>query len=53
MIFDGMVKHFQSPQNIKFAMSLQYLQKEVRKGVHFLHLDKHPDMSKVSRIRIW
>ena len=27
MIFDGMVKHFQSYQNSKFAMSLQYLKK--------------------------
>ena len=37
----GMVKHFQISQNIKFAMSLQYLNKEVRDEVDFLHVDKH------------
>ena len=31
----GMVKHTQSSQNSKFAMSLQYLQKEVRYEVDF------------------
>ena len=37
----GMVKHSQSYQNSKFAMSLQYLKKEVRDEVDFLHADKH------------
>ena len=37
----GMVKHSQSFQNVKFAMSLQYLQKQVRDDVDFLHADKH------------
>ena len=37
----GMIKHSQSTQSNKFAISLQYLKKEVRDGVHFLHLDKH------------
>ena len=37
----GMVKHSQSSQNSKFAMSLQYLKKEVRDEVDFLHADKH------------
>ena len=37
----GMVKHSQSSQNVKFAMSLQYLQKQVRDDVDFLHADKH------------
>ena len=33
MIFERMVKHSQSFQNSKFAMSLQYLEKEVRDEV--------------------
>ena len=33
-------KHSQSSQNGQFAISLQYLKKEVRSGVHFLHTDK-------------
>ena len=41
MILMGMVKHSQSSQNSKFAMSLQYLKKEVRDEVDFLHVDKH------------
>ena len=36
-----MVKHSQNSQNFKFAMSLQYLQKQVRDEVDFLHADKH------------
>ena len=35
----GMIKHSQSTQINKFAISLQYLKKEVREGVRFLHLD--------------
>ena len=35
------VKHSQSSQNVKLAMSLQYLQKQVRDEVGFLHADKH------------
>ena len=41
MILMGMVKHSQSSQNSKFAMSLQYLKKEVRDEVSFLHVDKY------------
>ena len=37
----GMIKHSQSSQNSKFAMSLQYLKKEVRDEFDFLHVDKH------------
>ena len=37
----GMVKHTQSSQNSKFAMSLQCLKKEVRDEVDFLHADKY------------
>ena len=36
-----MVKHSQSSQNIKFAMSWQYLKKEGRDRVQFLHAHKH------------
>ena len=36
-----MVKHSQSTQSNKFAISVQYLKKEVRNGVHFLHADKN------------
>ena len=41
IILIGMVKHSQSFQNSKFAMSLQYLKREVRYEVRFLHADKH------------
>ena len=37
----GMIKHFQSTHSIQFVISLQYLKKEVRKGVHFLHASEH------------
>ena len=36
----GMIKHSQNTQSNKFAISLQYLGKGVRNGVHFLHADK-------------
>ena len=38
-----MVKYSRSSQNSKFAVSLQYLKKEVRDEVDFLHEDKHPN----------
>ena len=41
MIFMGMVKDSQNSQKSKFVMSLQYLKKEVRDEVDFLHADKH------------
>ena len=37
----GMVQHFQSSQNNKFAMILWHLKKEVRDEVDFLNADKH------------
>ena len=43
----GMVKNSQSSQNSKFAMSLQYLKKEVKDEVDFLHADKHQSFLKV------
>ena len=42
-----MIKYFQSSQNSKFAMSLQYLKKEVKDEVDFLHADKHQSFRKV------
>ena len=45
MILMVMVKHSQSSQDSKFAMSLQYLRKEVK--VDFLHSDKHQSFLKV------
>ena len=61
-----MIKYSQNTQINKFAISLQYLKKEVREGVYFLHVDKHqsfyelalfswkwPDMSKVPKTGIW
>ena len=47
MILLGMVKHFQSSQNSKFAMSLQYPKKEVKDEAGFLHADKHQSFLKV------
>ena len=41
MILMGMVKLSQNSQNSKFAMSLQYLKKEIKNEVGFLHGDKH------------
>ena len=35
-----MIKHSESTHSNKFAISLQYRKKEVRKGVHFLHTDE-------------
>ena len=50
IILMGMVKHFQSSQNTnsKFAMSSQYLKKEVKNEVAFLHADKHQSFLKIS-----
>ena len=44
MILMKMVKHSQSSQNSKFAVSLQYLKKEVKDEVNFLHADKHESL---------
>ena len=42
-----MIKLSQSTQSNKFAISLQYLKKEVRDGVHFWHADKHQSFYKL------
>ena len=47
MILMRMVKHSQSTQNSEFAMSLQYLKKEVKDEVDFSPADKHQSFLKV------
>ena len=37
----GMIKHSKSTQSNQFAISLQYLKKEVRNGIHLFHAYKH------------
>ena len=44
----AMIKLSQSIQSNKFAISLQYLKKEVKDGVHFLHADKYPSFFKLT-----
>ena len=39
----GIIKHSQSTQSNKFAISLQYLKKEVKK-VYFFHADEHQSL---------
>ena len=43
----GMIKYSQSSQNGMFVMFLQYLKKEVRDEVDFLHADKHESFLQV------
>ena len=40
-------KHAQSTQNNKFAISLQYLKKDVSDEVDFLHADKHKGLLQI------
>ena len=42
----GMIKHSQITESNKFTISLQYLKKEVRNGVHFWHTDKRQSFYK-------
>ena len=44
-----MIKHSQSTQSNKFPISLQYLKKKVRNGVHFLYADEHQVQSAQNR----
>ena len=43
----GVVKNSQNCPKSKFEMSLQYLKKEVRDEVYFLHSDKHQSFQQV------
>ena len=47
MVFMVIVKHSQSSPKSKFVMSLQYLRKEVRDEVDFLHANKHQNILQV------
>ena len=47
MILIGIVKHCQSSQNTNFAMSLQYLKKEVKDEIDFSPADKRQSFLKV------
>ena len=47
MVWMVIVKHSQSFPKDKFVMSLQYLSKEVRVEVDFLHADKHQSFLQV------
>ena len=42
--FGCVARHAQSTQNIKFAISLQYLKKEVSDEIDFLHAVKHESL---------
>ena len=44
----GMIKYSQSTQNNKISISLQYLKKEVKDVVHFLHFDKRQSFYKLT-----
>ena len=45
-----MVRHAQSTQNNKFAISLQYLKKELSNKVDFLQADKHESLLQIDRM---
>ena len=43
-----MTRHAQITQNNKFAISLQYLKKELIDEVDFLHADKHESLLQIN-----
>ena len=47
-----MTRHAQITQNNEFAISLQYLKKEVSDEVNFLHADKHENLIQIDTM-IW
>ena len=47
IILMGMVKHFQSSQNSKLAMSFQYLKNKVWEEIDFLHAGKYQNFLQV------
>ena len=47
MILMDIVRHSQNFQNSKFSMYLQYLEKEVRDEVNFLHAGKRQSFLRV------
>ena len=50
LLLPDMMKNSQSTQSNKFAISLQYLKKEVGNGVYFLHTDKHQSFLKFAEL---
>ena len=42
-----MVRHAQIAENNKFAISLEYLKKELNDEVDFLHADKHESLLQI------
>ena len=49
----SIIKHSQSIQSNKFAISLQYLKKEVKNGVHFLYANKHQSFYSLALFCLW
>ena len=47
-LWKSIARHDQSAQNKKFAICLQYLEKEVNDEVEFLHADKHQSFYKLA-----
>ena len=47
-----MTAHTETTQNNEFAISLQYLKKEVSDEVYFLHVDKHENLIQIDTM-IW
>ena len=47
-----MARHAQITQNNKFAVSLQYLKKELSHDVDFVHADKHESLLQIVSM-IW
>ena len=43
-------RHAQITQNNKFAISLQYLKKEVSDKVEFLHANKHESLLQIDSV---
>ena len=48
----GIIKDSESTQSNKFAISLQYLKKEVRDRVFFLHADKNQSFYKLALLSL-
>ena len=47
-----MARHAQITQNNKFAISLQYLKKEVSDEIDFLHADKHESLLQIDTMTL-
>ena len=48
----GVARHAQITQNNKFAISLQYLEKEVSDKIYFLHADKHESLLQIDTLTL-